>query len=217
MFKNKVIRYSTVAMVIAILAYFIIENISGGSSSSADELAANPALYKTKILEERATKDELFKTGEDSPIKDKESFHGLHYFQPDLSFRVTANISPYTDQDKEVIVKYTDGTSEKYEKYGYANFTIDGQAQKLLLLKNESVISVLFRDATSGKQTYGGGRYLDYPVSEIKNNVIVLDFNKAYNPYCAYQESYACPVPPAENTLTVAVHAGEVTEEATHQ
>lgn len=217
MFKNKVIRYSTVAMVIAILAYFIIENISGGSTSSADELAANPAQYKTKILEERATKDELFRTGEDSPIKDKESFHGLHYFQPDLSFRVTANISPYMNQDKEVIVKYTDGTSEKYEKYGYANFTVSGQTQKLLLLKNESVISVLFRDATSGKQTYGGGRYLDYPVSEIKNNVIVLDFNKAYNPYCAYQESYACPVPPAENTLTVAIHAGEVTEEATHE
>lgn len=202
-------------MVIAILAYFIIENISGGGTSADDNF--NPAQYKTKILEERATKDEQFRTGEDSPIKDKDNFHGLHYFQPDLSFRVQANISPYMKEDKEVIVKYTDGTSEKYEKYGYANFTVGGETQKLLLLKNESVISVLFRDATSGKETYGGGRYLDYPVSEIKNNSIVLDFNKAYNPYCAYQESYACPVPPAENTLTVPVYAGEVTEDATHQ
>jgi uncharacterized protein (DUF1684 family) len=74
------------------------------------------------------------------------------------------------------------------------------------------VISVLFRDATSGKQTYGGGRYLDYPLSEIKNNVIVLDFNKAYNPYCVYQATYACPVPPAENTLTASIQAGELTE-----
>lgn len=217
MFKNKVIRYSTIAMVIAILAYFIIENMGGAATSSDDAVAANPATYKAKILEERATKDELFKTGDDSPIKDKEAFHGLHYFEPDLSFRVKANISPYMEDDKEVIVTYTDGTTEKYEKYGYANFTIAGEAQKLLLLKNEGTISVLFRDATSGKETYGGGRYLDYPVSDIKNNIIVLDFNKAYNPYCAYQESYACPVPPAENTLTAAIHAGEVTEEATHE
>lgn len=217
MFKNKVIRYSTIAMVIAILSYFVIENIDS-SGSSADELvAANPAEYKAKILEERKAKDEQFRAGEDSPIQDKASFHGLHYFEPNLTYRIKATISPYIKEDKQVTVKYTDGTSEKYEKYGYANFTIDGQAQNLLLLKNESTISVLFRDATSGKQTYGGGRYLDYPVSEIKNNSIVLDFNKAYSPYCAYQESYACPVPPAENTLAVAILAGEVTEDATHE
>lgn len=217
MFKNKVIRYSTIAMVIAILAYFIIENISGSATSADDAVAANPALYKTKLLEERAAKDEQFKSGDDSPIRDKEAFHGLHYFEPNLGFRVKANISPYMQDDKEVVVKYTDGTSEKYEKYGYANFDIEGQPQKLLLLKNEGTISVLFRDATSGKQTYGGGRYLDYPADAVKNNTIVLDFNKAYNPYCAYQQDYACPVPPAENTLSVAITAGEVTEEATHQ
>lgn len=217
MFKNKVIRYSTIAMITAILAYFVVENIGGASSSSEDAVAANPAAYKAQILEERAAKDEQFKSGEDSPIKDKESFHGLHYFEPNLSYRVKASISPYMQDDKEVIVKYTDGTTEKYEKYGYASFTITGERQKLLLLKNEGTISVLFRDGTSGKQTYGGGRYLDYPEDQIKNNTIVLDFNKAYNPYCAYQESYACPVPPAENTLTVAIPAGEVTEQATHE
>ena len=209
MFKNKVIRYSTIAMVIAILAYFFIENFRSAESGDA---AFDPATYRTKILEERKAKDEQFRTSEDSPIKDKEAFHGLHYFEPDLSYRVTANVTPYTSDDKEVVVNYTDGSSDKYEKYGYANFTLNGEAQKLLLLKNESVISVLFRDATSGKETYGGGRYLDYPVSEIKKNTVVLDFNKAYSPYCAYQESYACPVPPAENTLKIPVKAGEVVE-----
>ena len=216
MFKNKVIRYSTIAMIIAILAYFFVENFR--TAGSADEMAeTNPEAYKAKILEERAAKDEQFKTAEDSPIEDKEKFHGLHYFQPDLSFRVKANVSPYMNDDKEVIVKYTDGTTDKYEKYGYANFTIRGETQKLLLLKNESVISVLFRDATSGKETYGGGRYLDYPVSEIKNNVLVLDFNRAYNPYCVYQATYACPIPPAENTMTIPIEAGELTEDAAHQ
>ncbi|TLV02345.1 DUF1684 domain-containing protein [Dyadobacter luticola] len=219
MFKNKVIRYSTIAMIIAILGYFVIENLSDNSTSSAEEelVIANPEQYKTKLLEERAAKDEQFKTTKDSPIKDKENFHGLHYFEPDLSFRVKANISPYMKDDKEVVVKYTDGTSEKYEKYGYANFTIGGQTQKLLLLKNEAILSVLFKDATSGKQTYGGGRYLDYPLTAVKNNVIMLDFNKAYNPYCVYQETYACPVPPAENTLTVPINAGEVTEGFVHE
>ncbi|CAG5072054.1 hypothetical protein DYBT9623_03992 [Dyadobacter sp. CECT 9623] len=214
MFKNKVIRYSTIAMVIAILAYFVIENFSSGNDPLA---AVDPQQYKTKLLEERAAKDEQFRTQEDSPIADKTSFHGLHYFDPNMTFRVKATVSPYMNDDKEMIVKYTDGTSEKYEKYGYANFTIMGEAQKLLLLKNEGVISVLFQDATSGKQTYGGGRYIDYPVADIKNNMLILDFNKAYNPYCVYQESYACPVPPAENKLTIPIEAGELIESAVHE
>ena len=218
MFKNKVIRYSTIAMFIAILAYFVVENFSGFSGNEAGaEAITNPDKYKADIKQERQAKDEQFRTSKDSPIADKDGFHGLHYFEPDPSFRVKASISPYMNDDKEVIIKYTDGTDEKYEKYGYANFSIGGETQKLLLLKNESVISVLFKDATSGKQTYGGGRYLDYPVSELKNNTIILDFNKAYNPYCVYQESYACPVPPAENTLTVPIEAGELLESSVHE
>jgi uncharacterized protein (DUF1684 family) len=214
MFKNKVIRYSTIAMVIAILAYFVIENISSGNDPLAE---VNPQQYKTQLLEERAAKNEQFRTADDSPIGNKETFHGLHYFEPNLTYRVRATVSPYMNEDKEMIVKYTDGTTEKYEKYGYANFKIMGEDQKLLLLKNEGVISVLFQDATSGKQTYGGGRYIDYPVADVKNNTIILDFNKAYNPYCVYQESYACPVPPAENKLSVPIEAGELIESSVHE
>ena len=101
MFKNKVMRYSTIAMVIAILAYFIIENFSGaGPNTSTDTAISDPEQYKTQILQEREAKDEQFKTGDDSPIKDKEAFHGLHYFQPDPTYRIKANISPYTSDDK---------------------------------------------------------------------------------------------------------------------
>ncbi|WP_439556419.1 DUF1684 domain-containing protein [Dyadobacter sp.] len=214
MFKNKLIRYSTIAMFIAIIAYFVIENFSTGNDPLA---AVNPQQYKTQLVEERAAKDEQFRTSDDSPIADKESFHGLHYFEPNLTYRVQATVSPYMNEDKEMVVKYTDGTTEKYQKYGYANFKIMGQDQKLLLLENDGTISVLFQDATSGKQTYGGGRYIDYPVANVKNNVIVLDFNKAYNPYCVYQESYACPVPPAENRLTIPIEAGELLESSVHE
>ena len=201
-------------MVVAILAYFFIENFSG--SKDQDIATVNPEEYSAKITAERTEKDKLFKTGPDSPIEDKDAFHGLHYFKINPEYRVKANITPYTQDDKELVIRYTDSTSTTYERYGYAHFEINGKAQKLLLLKNEGTISVLFKDETSGKETYGGGRYLDYPASEVKNNTLILDFNNAYNPYCAYQPTYACPVPPAENTLPIPIWAGEQTEEGVH-
>jgi len=211
MFKNKVIRWSTFAMIVAILAYFFIENFSSANSEADrdDLIAANPQQYIAKITRERESKDDQFRTTKDSPIQDKDTFHGLHYFEIDPAYRVKAFITPYEKEDKTVELPYTDGSTTTYERIGYANFTINGVAQKLLLLKNESVISVLFKDATSGKETYGGGRYLDYPASKMKGDSLVLDFNTAYNPYCVYAPTYACPVPPAENTLSVAIRAGE--------
>ncbi len=218
MFKNKVIRYSTLAMLVAILAYFFMENLGGNKASDSESqtVISNPQAYIDKINIEREEKDELFRSGPDSPIANKEEFHGLHYFKPNLEYRVAANIVPYTGSDKIYTVAYTDSTSDEYERYGYANFTINGNELKLLILKNESVISVLFKDETSGKETYGGGRYLDYTLSDLKNNTIILDFNKAYNPYCAYQENYACPVPPKENRLPISIFAGEQYEAAMH-
>lgn len=218
MFKNKVIRYSTIAMLLAIFAYFFIENIGGIKSSGSDTetVISNPQAYIDKLTNDREEKDELFRSGPESPIADKEEFHGLHYFKPNLEYRVVANIVPYTGSDKTYTVAYTDSTSDDYERYGYANFTINGTDLKLLLLKNESVISVLFKDETNGKESYGGGRYMDYKMSDLKNNTIILDFNKAYNPYCAYQENFACPVPPKENTLPISIFAGEQYEGAMH-
>ena len=198
-------------MIVAILAYFFIENFSSANSEADkdDLIAANPQQYIAKITKERESKDDQFRTTKDSPIQDKNTFHGLHYFEIDPAYRVKAFITPYEKEDKTVELPYTDGSTTTYERIGYANFTINGVAQKLLLLKNESVISVLFKDATSGKETYGGGRYLDYPASKMKGDSLVLDFNTAYNPYCVYAPTYACPVPPAENTLSVAIRAGE--------
>ena len=89
MFKNKVIRYSTIAMFIAILAYFVVENFTGfGGGEVGAETITNPDKYKADIKQERQAKDEQFKTSKESPIADKDGFHGLHYFEPDLSFRV---------------------------------------------------------------------------------------------------------------------------------
>jgi uncharacterized protein (DUF1684 family) len=75
--------------------------------------------------------------------------------------------------------------------------------------KLREYLFVPFGDATSGFESYGGGRYIEFYISDIKNNKVIIDFNKAYNPYCAYTTGYNCPIPPAENLLTVAIPAGE--------
>ena len=80
------------------------------------------------------------------------------------------------------------------------------------LMKKEKLkdyLFVPFGDATSGFESYGGGRYIEFYISDIKNNQVILDFNKAYNPYCAYTTGYNCPIPPLENLLIVAIPAGE--------
>ena len=79
----------------------------------------------------------------------------------------------------------------------------------MLVVKYDKTYSILFRDVTSGKETYGGGRYLELDPANLSDNQVLLDFNAAYNPYCAYNPGYACPLPPKENTVSVPVRAGE--------
>jgi uncharacterized protein (DUF1684 family) len=77
--------------------------------------------------------------------------------------------------------------------------------------KYKNYLFVPFKDMTNGKETYGGGRYLDLETTDIQNDSVILDFNKAYNPYCAYSNGYSCPIPPKENHLAVSIEAGEKT------
>ncbi|WP_246439854.1 DUF1684 domain-containing protein [Rhabdobacter roseus] len=198
-------------MLIAILAYFFVETFSSDTKTDGKkaEQTLSPEEYARQLRRDREEKDELFHHSNDSPITDKGTFKGLSYFEPDLSYRVRAALVPYTAEDKELKITYTDGTVETFERLFYADFFLDNEPQRLLLLKNEGTVSVFFRDATSGSETYGGGRYLDFTTAEVGSDSLVLDFNEAYNPYCAYNPSFACPLPPAENTLRVAIRAGE--------
>ena len=167
------------------------------------------AVYQKNIAEERAKKDEFFRTSPDSPITNKAAFAGLAYFAPDPTFRVTARLEPFADKTQKLVVKLSDGSEEVYEKYAHVVFALNGQACRLLVVKQKDTYSVLFRDSTSGKDTYGGGRYIDLDAKQFVDNQTVVDFNAAYNPYCAYNHDYACPLPPAENTLPVPVPVGE--------
>ncbi len=116
-------------------------------------------------------------------------------------------------------MKTSDNGLQHYYKYGQLSFILLGKGCRLFvyqspkLMKTEKYkdyLFVPFTDSTTGDETYGSGRYLDFYIPEIKNNTLYLDFNKAYNPYCAYATGFHCPFPPKENNLPVAVRAGEM-------
>lgn len=190
-----------VLAVISILYYSLVSN------ASKEE-------YASSILKERAEKDRYMKTSDESPFAGHtEAFKSLNYFPPDERFRIIASLT--TLKDKQVrLLTTSDGKQERYLEYGYAEFDIDDRKNRLLLLEvlepgpNRGSLFLAFGDQTSTVETYGSGRYLDIKKAPGAATV-ELDFNKAYNPYCAYNHSYSCPLPPSENLLNVAIRAGE--------
>ncbi len=193
----------TALIALAALIYF---SLKGGMSEEE---------FIEDITKEREEKTDFLKKGEGSPFATlPEEFKNLKYYKPDLNYRINATLTPI--QDKNVIVLPTsDGKEQKYLEYARATFTLDGVECKLLILEvmemgpQRGKLFLAFADKTSGGETYGAGRYLDIKKVPVATSVL-LDFNKAYNPYCAYNDSYSCPFPPSENVLKVAIHAGEL-------
>ncbi|MEM6644345.1 MAG: DUF1684 domain-containing protein [Bacteroidota bacterium] len=153
---------------------------------------------------------DFFKNSQASPFVQKGAdYEEVPVFPFDASLRVNASLDRYETR-KIVTLGNSDGTSTKYLKYARANFTILEIDQTLVILKTlgfGAQYLTAFGDETSGVSTYGGGRYLDLELG--KSDRIEIDFNKAYNPYCAYFEDFTCPLPPLENLLTVPIKAGE--------
>ena len=138
-----------------------------------------------------------------------------HEFYPiDLKYRVKATLVR-TPAEKPFKMATTKGTTKDFVKYGELNFVLNGKKYKLnvyqylILLEKEETKNYLFlpfRDLTNSVETYGGGRFIDLTLPE--GNTIILDFNKAHNPYCAYTDRFACPITPMENTLNIKIKAG---------
>lgn len=194
--RNKIIYGSAFLIILVIIIYTIQDEES-------------PEAYSKAIQQERQEKEGFMRNDPESPfVEQSVEFKGLHYFEPDLKYKIKARFEPI--DDKEIVTLPTSDNIEKeYIEYGYAIFTLDGQEQKLLILQNatDNVLFLAFGDKTSADETYGAGRYLE--VSHRSGNSILLDFNKAYNPYCAYTDGYTCPLPPRENLLEAAIRAGE--------
>ena len=151
-----------------------------------------------------------------SPLteKDRNDFKGLEFFPIDKAFIVEAKFIK-SKNEKSFEMKTTTDRTPLYVKYGEISFTINGENFKLNVYQNLELMKrpgfkkhlfLPFSDLTSGDETYGGGRYIDLEIP--KGKTITIDFNQAYNPYCAYNPKYSCPLVPAENELLINVNAG---------
>lgn len=196
--------------IFAILTIIVIVVIIFYSFRSGSDEAA----YREEIRKERQEKDMFMRGADDSPFAESfDAFSGLNYYEPDMRFRITAQLTEIKNR-KPVVLQTSDGKQQSYVEYAYAEFDFEGFHNKLLILESMDMgplkgrLFLAFGDETSARETYGAGRYLD--VAKVPGAAtILLDFNKAYNPYCAYSEKFSCPLPPAENLLEIAVKAGE--------
>ncbi|MGY2133587.1 DUF1684 domain-containing protein [Hymenobacter sp. HD11105] len=178
------------------------------------DLVLNDEQYVARIEKARHAKDDEFRRVQGSPLsaEQRQVFDSLHYYAPNKTYRITAQFEFFPVRDT-IAMRLTDGKAEKYLRWGRASFEWQKEAQRLTVFRKangpDTTLFIPFTDKTNGFDTYGGGRYLDAePVAE-GDDEIVLDFNTAYNPFCAYNASFACPVPPAENILSVYIKAGE--------
>jgi hypothetical protein len=193
-----------------------------GILHSAFSLAAcrpAEAPYEQQIAQARAEKDRVFKTGRESPLtsSDRESFTTLAYFPPDESYRAAAALR-VAPQDEQAVVTMPTSTGKRrdYRQVGALEFNLKGQPLSLVAFVEVPAsgtpidsrrLFVPFRDLTNGAETYPAGRYLDLDATP--TGLYDLDFNMAYNPYCAYNDEYDCPYPPAANRLKIPIRAGE--------
>ncbi|MEQ9305350.1 MAG: DUF1684 domain-containing protein [Marinoscillum sp.] len=173
--------------------------------------------YEQEVLDWQHKLNEEFSDPEESPLPKKQlkKFKTLEYFAIDEKYRIVANFEP-TPFEKPITIPTTTDRLPVYVKYGVAHFELDGQKVSLPIYQNlqlretekyKDYLFAPFTDETNGYTTYGGGRYLDLKIPETQDK-IVLDFNKAYNPYCAYSAEYSCPIPPRENDLALKIEAG---------
>lgn len=162
------------------------------------------------ILQHRAVKDEFFGRSHDSPLTadQRSRFAGLSYYDPSPEHRFVVSLDP-PDEGGVDEVEMSDGSTDHLERAGMVRFSIDGEAVSVLAYRQGEDLFIPFRDTTSGGETYGAGRYVE--AEPTLDGHYVLDFNLAYNPYCAYNESWRCPLPPRENWLKVPIRAGEKT------
>jgi len=157
-----------------------------------------------------------FKDASKSPLKKKDlkKFEGLEFFKFDSAYVVTATLTR-TPEEQPFKMKTTTSRLPEYVKYGVVEFSLKGQKyqlniyQNLDLMEDPEYVDYLFLpflDDTNDESSYGGGRYVEGSIPE--GNTMIIDFNKAYNPYCAYNEKYSCPIVPRENYLATEVKAG---------
>ncbi len=156
----------------------------------------------------RNEKDDFFGHHPQSPLtrEQRRNFQGLNYFPEDESLRLEVKVEEFPAKER-IQMQTTTGDVQIYERFGRFCFQVDGQDAELTIYRSPDGFFLPFVDSLAGRETYPAGRYLE-PES-LPGNCFLVDFNLAYNPYCAYNEMWSCPITPLENRLKVPVRAGE--------
>ncbi|MEP6583669.1 MAG: DUF1684 domain-containing protein [Ginsengibacter sp.] len=185
---------------VLIVFLLFLQNVNGQSKTYRDSILAYQQNY--------------INTHE---VVDKADRKFIHFYDIDESYRVIASFAKIKDT-KGFDMSTSSGMKKHYFVYGLLSFKLHDSLVQLYVYQSDALMRqekykdylfVPFGDATSGFESYGGGRYLEFDISDIKDKSVAIDFNKAYNPYCAYTTGYNCPIPPRENLLTLPVNSGE--------
>ena len=196
-------------LLLILLSFFILYSGLISAQINRDTILISINKYHQTLNEEYAH-------SETSPLDsvDLVMFSALNIFPANIDFYIKA-VFKKSKGEKKFKMKTTTTRLPEYKKYGEVTFEIKGEKFKLNVYQNIKLLKkkeykkhlfLPFTDLTNGETTYGGGRYIDLEIP--KENTIVIDFNKAYNPYCAYSHKYSCPIPPAENFLNIKIEAG---------
>ncbi len=174
--------------------------------------SGDQSVYVKDLLMERQEKNRALMISEESPLnpEDKRSFKGLPYFEPTLEWIFSAELKLLPDGGDTLEMTLNDGEKELMIRVGELTFTKEEKKYTVSCFRNpyaeDDQLFIPFRDASSGIESYGGGRYLD---AINKGDAVILDFNRAYNPFCAYNDNFVCVIPPEENRIPLKILAGE--------
>lgn len=188
-----------------LMVVLLMLSLNAVAQSHKDAIAAYRQTYKDDFLKDAH-----------SPLKQAD-LQNLRFYDADSTYRVIAKAELLSNAPTFIMPVFS-GTGREYVRYALLKFTLQGKPMELTLYKSVSLsqnpqysnyLFLPFTDDTNGTETYTGGRYIDMKTDDIKNGEVVLDFNKAYNPYCAFSSGYACPKPPDENRIEMKLNAGE--------
>ena len=198
------------------LAALLLSAGCAGHDAGGMVAIAPPHDWSDRLATSRDNKDQSFRDPQASPLLPEriESFEGLDYWEPEATYYLVGPLHLFAEPEPFVI-PMTAGEAWPCQRVGWVQFSLGGQLRHLQVYRmadeqksfDDVPLFVPFKDATAGSDTYPGGRYLE--LQGRPGGPYVLDFNRAYNPYCAYGGPYGCPLTPAENRLTLRIEAGE--------
>jgi len=202
-------------MLLILLGFLLPLKFTEFSIGGEEKVSESRSLQEKRVLEWRRERDAFFKTHQRSPLtpQEKRNFKGLKYFPFDTRYIFSGKIERYVfhiNNPKYYATFLTNkGTNKRYIRYGKFRFTLDGKEYEIEICK--SILSdnlfIPFKDRTNGRESYEGGRYMDAEI--LPDYQMILDFNMAYHPSCAYNDKFICVLPPRENTLDIEIQAGE--------